>query len=62
MKAQVIRSNDSESFHEQVNDFIAGKKVVDIKYIVTPVTTEYRGGVPSSMAFYDSALILYVED
>ena len=62
MKVQVIRSNNAGTFQEQVNSFIEGKKVADIKYNVFPVTTEYSGGVPVSMVFYDSALILYEEE
>ena len=62
MRAQVIRSNNVETFHEQINSFIAGKKVIDIKYTLVPVATEYKSGVPSNIVFYDSALILYEGD
>lgn len=62
MKAQVIRSKNKIDFCEEINSFIKGKKVVDIKYATTFAITAYRGGIPYRQNFYDSALILYEEE
>lgn len=32
MQTEIIESNDSNVFHEKINDFIKNKQIYDIKY------------------------------
>lgn len=62
IKTHLIRTN-AEKFQESVNEFIADKKVIDIKYQVFTVNTGYTaGGIPTRTNVFDSALIIYEEN
>ena len=61
-KIQVVGDLNSEKFQNLINNFIADKKVIDIKYQTFPITTEFRGSIPYKQVIADRALIIYEEE
>lgn len=62
MKTAILRSDNASKFNQELNYFIAGKKIVDIKYQAFLAPLEYVGSVPSRNAVFDSALVMYEEE
>ena len=62
MKAKLIRSDKASTFQQELNSFIEGKKIVDIKYATFLATLEYTGTVPTKSTVFDSALVMYEEE
>lgn len=63
MKVHYIHSEDPKQFDENVNEFIKGKKLVDIKpYFL--VDTNVSGGLVNNgfSDFYLDCVVLYEED
>lgn len=62
MKVKVICCNDTNKLKEEIDTFIADKKVIDIKYqsvcLITSLTTR---GTPVGWTVNDRALIMYEE-
>lgn len=62
MKIKLICCNDTNKLEEEINTFIANKKVIDIKYqSVCLMTTFNTRGMPVGWAINDRALIMYEE-
>lgn len=53
MQTEIIESNDSNVFHEKINDFIKNKQIYDIKYNSHILINNNR------FIKYYSALIIY---
>lgn len=53
MQTEIIESNDSNVFHEKINDFIKNKQIHDIKYNSHVLINNNR------FIKYYSALIVY---
>lgn len=64
MKIEILGSNgDLKAFVDAVNEFIAGKNVIDIKYTSSFIVNKYGNyNVPESGFFADRALIMYEPD
>lgn len=62
VKTHLIGDNDGARFQESLNNFIADKKIVDIKYTAFPIVTEsYSNGAPKAVGAVDRALVIYEE-
>ena len=61
-KVRVVSSSDALQFQNSVNNFIQGKKVIDIKYQPIPLAKESTSGVPTRTVMIDRALIIYEEE
>lgn len=61
MKVHLISNADPVQFQEWVNEFVLGKKIVNIKYQPIAIPRMYQNGVPVSFDVVDRALILYEE-
>lgn len=61
MKVCIISNTDPVAFETTVNAFIAGKKVIDIKYQSMTLALKFTNGVPSESTILDRALIIYEE-
>ena len=61
MKVHLISNADPVQFQEWVNEFISGKKIIDIKYQPISLPCMYQNGVPVKFDIFDRALILYEE-
>lgn len=59
IKTQIISENKASRFMEAINNFVADKNIIDIKYAVINTPTMYRDGVPTATTVYDRALIIY---
>lgn len=61
MKIKILGSNgDAEAFEAAVNEFIADKNIIDIKYTSSFIVNKYGNyNVPESGFFADRALIMY---
>ena len=64
IKTALIGDNDAYKFVENLNSFIADKKVVDIKYISFTVNTKFNlnCGTPLNTDIFDRALVIYEEE
>lgn len=60
-KVRIIADGNASRVESSVNAFIKDKKVVDIKYQSSHVSTEFKNGVPVKGSFYDRVLIIYEE-
>ena len=54
MKVEILCEEGYEVLEEAINEFIAGKKIIDIKY-----STSQEGPIGEDVNFYFSALIMY---
>ena len=64
LKVKRIVACGNETFEDKINDFIADKEVIDIKYQAGVVYDQFdrRGnGAPMSVRSFDRALIIYKE-
>jgi hypothetical protein len=60
-KIHMVACDDGLKFMNLINNFIADKQVIDIKYQSHVYHTEYRNGVPSNVLVNDRAMIIYEE-
>lgn len=51
MKVETFGSRDPERLAETINGFIADKKVIDVKYCITPETADFDA--------WHAALVMY---
>ena len=61
MKVCILSNDDPMAFQSSINAFIAGKKVIDIKYQSMTLALRFTNGVPSETTIVDRALIIYEE-
>lgn len=61
MKIKIFRDNNAETISDKVNEFIADKEVIAIKYKPEFISVEFKDGVPVRGAFYESVLVMYEE-
>lgn len=62
IKVEVFGYSKATDFENALNQFIADKKVIDIKYQALAVPTSFYSGVPTNISVYDRALVIYEED
>lgn len=62
MKIKIFASLDAMGLERSVNEFIADKKVIDIKYQSFMIPTAYTGNVPNNIEIADRVMIIYEED
>lgn len=63
VKTLLIGDEDAVRFQNTLNNFIADKNVIDIKYTAFPIVTEsYSNGAPKAVGAVDRALVIYEED
>lgn len=62
MKVVFITGIKDDKGQEVVNDFIADKKVIDIKYDSVFVSTKYKDGTPIEGSFYSNIMIMYEDN
>lgn len=58
IKTQIISEYKVSRFMEAINNFVADKNIIDIKYAVTSTPT-YSDGVPIATTVCHIALIIY---
>ena len=59
----IATAGDAVGFQQQVNEFIADKKVIDIKYQPSLFSTEWHAnGTPKNIHCNDRAMIIYEVD
>ena len=62
-KVKLFRDKDDAVLEERINEFIKDKSIVDIRYEVTCINTQYDNrGIPTASCFYTSVFIVYKED
>lgn len=62
MKIKIFSGKDINNMESAVNEFIADKVIHGIKYSSVFVAEQYnRNGIPTRAAFYDRALVMYIE-
>lgn len=61
LKVKRIYACGDEPFDERINEFIADKEVVDIKYQSGVVYDKFGNGIPNRVRSFDRALIVYKE-
>lgn len=62
MKIKIFCGNDIGKLENAVNEFIAKKDVIDIKFTTAFVNEQYNDcGIPTKATFYDRILVMYGE-
>lgn len=61
VKVKLLGSSNAANFQDDLNQFIADKKIIDIKYQAITIPTSFRSGVPSNIGVFDRALVIYEE-
>lgn len=60
MKIKIFCTNDIGKLENAVNEFIAKKDVIDIKFTTAFVNEQYNGcGIPTRSTFYDRVMVMY---
>lgn len=62
IKIQMFSNVNAAVLQANVNEFIRGKKVIDIKYTAFSITQEYRNGLPYRNDIVDRVLVIYEEE
>ena len=63
IKTKLIYRTDPQAFQDELNDFIADKDVVDIKYSFHIFVSNYdKTRTPNQVTAADRALVIYTED
>lgn len=58
----IFTDDNAGRLQSAINDFIAKKKVIDIKFSSVVYVSEYDRGVPTRVNCNDRVMIIYEED
>lgn len=62
MKVKVLSCSNADILEREINNFIKGKKVIDIKFQSHVVITKYdKAGTPCEIDINDRVLVIYEE-
>lgn len=61
LKVWFVAANNIDLLTRSINEFIADKKVVDIKFQSLHYYTQYKNGMPSAGEFCERVMVLYEE-